>query len=220
MQKFIEYDGATFKCIARVPKYQEYTNVFVAKEPHYDQDGRSYQVINTNWRGRGVFRPIKPYVHPNGYMGVNLPVLDGQKRLKSYVHRLVYLAWAGELPENYEDLQINHRDEDRQNNRLSNLELVTAAQNNNYGGHNLRVANSMVKSGHTAAVVAINISTGHEYRYDTLHECARQLEVDASNVCKCLTGRYTRHRGYVFCHEDEYTPALVDQLIAAATRRK
>lgn len=219
MQKFIEYDGDVFKTIAVVPKYRNYENIFVAKEPHYDQDGRSYQVINTNYYGVGKVRPLRSIAHRDSYLVVHLPVINGNPRPTPKVHRLVYLAWADELPDNYNDLQINHRDENRQNNRLSNLELVTAAQNCNYGGRNLRMANSLVKSGHTAAVVAINISTRQEYRYDTQSECARRLGLIQGAIANCFAGRKYKHRGFVFCHEDEYNPALVEQLIARATRR-
>lgn len=219
MQKFVEYDGDVFKTIAVVPKYQNYENIFVAKEPHYTPDGRSYQAINTNWQRRGLLRPIKSVDHGDGYLTVNLPAGNG-KRQHPKLHRLVYLTWADELPANYNELQINHRDENRQNNRLSNLELVTAAQNNNYGGHNLRMANSKVKSGHTAAVVAINISTRQEYRFSTQGECARRLGLHQGHIAHCFAGTQHKHKGFVFCHEDEYSPALVEQLIAAATRRK
>lgn len=222
MQKFVEYDGATFKCIACVPTYQDYENIFVAKEPHYDQDGRSYQVINTDYRHRGETRPIRTGSLNNRYWQVNLPAVKRVNQLKVNLHRLVFLAWADELPEKYEQLEVNHKDENKHNNQLDNLELITHAENANYGTRNIRMANSMAlaRSGHTAVVVAINISTGHECRYDTLSECARRLDLNNANIANCLAGRRHKHKGFVFCHEDEYTPALVEQLIARATRRK
>lgn len=218
MQEFIEYDGDVFKTIAVVPKYRHYENVFVAKEPHYTPDGRSYQVINADYRHQGETRPIKSVNDGYGYLMISLP-RNGKKHLNALVHRLVFLAWADDLPDNYQELQINHLDENRKNNCLINLELVTAMKNNNYGGRNQRAANSLVKSGHTAAVVAINITTRQEYRYGTQGECARHLGLQGPSIAHCLAGRNHKHKGYVFCHQDEYTPALVDQLITAATRR-
>lgn len=43
-----------------------------------------------------------------------------------YVHRLVWMAFNGEIPEGYE---IEHKDDDKSNNALSNLELFTRKQN-------------------------------------------------------------------------------------------
>lgn len=69
-------------------------------------------------------RFIKPYLVGRGYLGVKL---NG----KNYrVHRLVaitYLPNPNNLP------QINHKDENKHNNCLNNLEWCDAKYNNNYG---------------------------------------------------------------------------------------
>lgn len=44
------------------------------------------------------------------------------------VHRLVALAWL-ECPAGYEDMDVNHKDGNKQNNHYSNLEWVTHAKN-------------------------------------------------------------------------------------------
>ena len=49
------------------------------------------------------------------------------KRLKRYVHRVVYESHIGPLVEGY---QINHKDFNRLNNHVSNLEQVTVFENN------------------------------------------------------------------------------------------
>lgn len=43
-----------------------------------------------------------------------------------FIHRLVYITFKGEIPEGYE---INHIDHNKNNNRLSNLEVVTHEEN-------------------------------------------------------------------------------------------
>lgn len=43
-----------------------------------------------------------------------------------WIHRAVYETFIGEIPINY---QINHKDYNRQNNKLDNLELCTASEN-------------------------------------------------------------------------------------------
>lgn len=56
------------------------------------------------------------------------------KRTDATVHRLVMLAFAGEPPEGYE---VNHRDGDRTNNRVTNLEYVTPSENSLHGIYEL-----------------------------------------------------------------------------------
>lgn len=63
---------------------------------------------------------LKPCVTHNGYFTVTL----GQKRYK--VHRLI-LCTATQM--SGENLQVNHKDGDKSNNRVSNLEWCTAKEN-------------------------------------------------------------------------------------------
>lgn len=41
-------------------------------------------------------------------------------------HRLVWIAFKGQIPEGFE---VNHKDLDKHNNRLDNLELLTHSDN-------------------------------------------------------------------------------------------
>lgn len=57
-----------------------------------------------------------------GYIYVRLKDDQGFNH-ECYLHRLIYEAFKGEIPQG---LQINHIDENKQNNDINNLELVTA----------------------------------------------------------------------------------------------
>lgn len=61
---------------------------------------------------------------PGGYWHVVL-YKDGEKR-QPKVHRLVLAAFAGPCPDG---LQVNHKNRDPSDNRLENLEYVTALEN-------------------------------------------------------------------------------------------
>lgn len=69
----------------------------------------------------------KPLCQWNDNMGYRQVVLykDGKRHYKR-VHRLVYEAFFGKIPGK---LIINHIDEDKNNNNISNLEVITNAQN-------------------------------------------------------------------------------------------
>lgn len=98
-------------------------------------------VANSRW---GVLREmlfkgkiIKQFVGNNGYMKVSLS--KNSKTNSKDVHRLVYEAFYGTIDSN---LQVNHKDECKVNNKLENLELLTPKDNTNYGTHNERMKES------------------------------------------------------------------------------
>ena len=78
-----------------------------------------------------------------GYIQVNL-YYNG-KNYKKYVHRLVAQAFIPN-PDNLP--QINHKDEDKTNNRVDNLEWCTAKYNINYGTRKDKVRETAIKNGY------------------------------------------------------------------------
>lgn len=76
--------------------------------------------------GGFVWRVLSLVDNHLGYMYAKLvPSSPGLPRSQG-VHRLVYMAHVGEIPQ---DKEINHIDHNRGNNRLENLELVTHQEN-------------------------------------------------------------------------------------------
>lgn len=59
------------------------------------------------------------------------------KRYFFFTHRLVWEAFNGPIPKG---LQINHIDENPENNRLDNLNLMTPKENSNYGAHPQKIS--------------------------------------------------------------------------------
>lgn len=83
------------------------------------------EVINLQRGGRA----LSPSKSANGYMKVNL-CRDGRVFTKA-VHRLVADAFMGPST-----LQVNHKDCDKANNHLSNLEYCTPAENSKHAWEN------------------------------------------------------------------------------------
>jgi len=69
-------------------------------------------------------KKIKHTNRPNGYKAVSLS--DKGKRRFHYVHRLLAQAYLSNFSE---ELQVDHIDRDRSNNKLSNLRMVTNQEN-------------------------------------------------------------------------------------------
>lgn len=76
------------------------------------------------WVGDEAYRPISLQLDSSGYLQCCL-CKDG-KYTKRSVHRMVWEAFCGPIQGR---LEINHKDLDRANNVLANLELVTHQQN-------------------------------------------------------------------------------------------
>lgn len=84
-----------------------------------------YRIVKHHKGGGKVLkeRILKPSLHTKGYHCVNL-CKDGKTR-KFFVHRLVALAFL----EGDNSLTVNHIDECKTNNHVSNLEYLTRGDN-------------------------------------------------------------------------------------------
>lgn len=78
----------------------------------------------------------------SGYWYCALTSDDG-KVWKTKVHRVIWIAVNGEIPNG---LEVNHINEDKSNNSISNLNLLTRKENINYGTRNERVAKALSKA--------------------------------------------------------------------------
>ena len=116
---------------------------------------------------------LKPWDDGRGYLCVNLYKNSKCKHYK--IHRLVaevYLPNSDNLP------QVNHKDENKSNNALSNLEWCTAAYNNNY----------------SKAKKVICVETGQVF--DSLTEAAKAVDVAKTNISACCRGKQKTTAGY------------------------
>ena len=132
---------------------------------------------------------LKPGENIKGYSQVRL---YKEGKFKNFlVHRLVsqtFISNPNNLPE------VNHKDEDKENNTVDNLEWCTSEYNINYGTHNERVTKAMSKPVYQ-----------YDENYDLVHEWPSTMECgrngfDSSTVSKCCRGERKRYKGFYWSY--------------------
>lgn len=104
------------------------------------------------------------------------------------------------LPDYDPSLQVNHRDEDKTNNMLWNLELVTDSQNK-YWSHRSYVDGHLKTQGKTLLVYDLNGNFLFESR--GLWETCRNYGFDPRAVQRVIKGEKHSHKGCIFKYKDE-----------------
>lgn len=144
--------------------------------------------VNHSNKGFKSFRKgkiISPGKTKDGYLFVNIS--KNQKSQNLRINRLVAQTFIPN-PNNYP--QVNHKDEDKTNNKASNLEWCTAKYNDNYGARNKKVAKKRGKK-----VIQLTLDGQVVHVWPSAHECAR-AGFSYGNVCACCRGERNMHKGY------------------------
>lgn len=148
--------------------------------------GRVKSLGNNKSRKEKILKPEK---HRNGYFRVDL-YKDGKVK-HFYVHRLVAEAF---IPNPYGFEQINHKNEDKTNNAVSNIEWCSAKYNINYGSHNKRSAASRIN--HPDRSKAVEASKYPDFseiclKFASIMEAERN-GFNHGNVSYCCRGCFNR----------------------------
>ena len=182
-----------------------YENYFVSS------DGKIY-CNSRRWRGGGThdepsMHQLKATVKENGYCSV---LLRGNIDKRFYVHRLVAQAFIPN-PENLP--QINHKDEDKQNNDVSNLEWCTARYNLAYGSRHQR---EMETQGHP--VLQFSLDGKLVNRFFSASEATRQTNISRINILDCCYGKANVAGGYIWAFEDDVFDSIINKNIGINRR--
>ena len=135
----------------------------------------------------------------DGYMMCH-PFKNG-KRIVLKVHHLVALAF---IPNPSGHPQINHKDEDKTNNRVDNLEWCDCKYNCNYGTHKKKLSEYAMFHGKKLRPVRQYSRTGvlvKEYISSRMAE--RATKIAHQNIVQaCRIYHYTAG-GFIWCYADD-----------------
>lgn len=187
-------------------QYPDYP--FIEANQYGDVRTTDHYVTRSDGRKQFVKgRILKQHMDKDGYMQISTR-MNG-KNVNLLVHRVVatcFLPNPDNLP------QVNHRDGDRTNNSVENLEFCTPQYNTayreKYGVSAKEFTKALRKS-----LFAVNLKTLEVLWFPSQHEAARQLGVDVRSINSVLKGRYKQTGGYWFTEdENEITEEKIREI--------
>jgi len=162
-----------------------------------------YQVSNTGKIKStvGRFRDVDNLRQTSNGLGYNTVTLckDGKRSTRN-THRLVATAFLGESP-----LQVNHKDGDKKNNNVDNLEWVTAKENIRHAiDKGLMRCNTIdIAQKRRKPVIQIDPRTGGIVnRFISAHDAAKQTGFNRGNICSACRGSGWLVNGYDWKYAD------------------
>ena len=130
---------------------------------------------------------LKLHIQNGGYLIATLTKNNNERKM--LVHRLVAIAFMG----NNEGMQVNHKDGNKLNNKLSNLEWCSQEYNAIYSYLNGRMPLP-------PAQAPKRIVRNDGKTYDSIEEAGKDMNINPSIICNQLKGRQKTVKGYVFMY--------------------
>lgn len=142
----------------------------------------------------------------NGYYRVTLYKEDGKKDF--YVHRLVAETF---IPNIDNKPAINHKDGDKGNNNVDNLEWVTYKENTNHAWKTKLIVmtekhkNTNIENGMKLAkkVIQYDRQMRKLAEYNSLSEAGRINQIKESGISRCCRGLIKQAGGYIWRYKEE-----------------
>lgn len=151
--------------------------------------GRIKSLERINARGNRLKEKIlKPGINQYGYYQVQLYKNSIGKMY--IVHRLVWIAFNGPIPEG---LQVNHINEIKIDNKLENLNLMTPKENTNWGTGIERRAK---------AVLQFTLDNIFVKEYQSTMQVARELGFSCGHICECCKGKRKTAHGFKWKYKE------------------
>ena len=132
---------------------------------------------------------LKPIPHYKGYCTIALSKHNKQKHY--FIHRLVAIAF---IPNPKNLPEINHKDENKQNNYVNNLEWCSRKYNMHYNG--------LDKKRNSKKVIQYDKKGNLIKEWECIMEIERQLKINNSNICQCCKGNYKTAGGYIWKYKN------------------
>ena len=161
------------------------------------QDFPNYQISNYgNVFSKNRNKILSPCDDSHGYLMVHL--WKNNRQYVKKIHRLVAETFL-ENPNNFQD--VNHKDENKKNNNISNLEWISRKDNLNYGTRNQRANATRKKPVYQIDKDTLDIIN----KFDSAKDASKQTGINSSNITQvCKHSRKTAGNYIWKFVEEEY----------------
>lgn len=137
------------------------------------------------------YRYLKPFEDKDGYLKVCL--CEKQNRIYRFVHRLVAQSFIKNISNKP---TVNHKDGNKQNNCVDNLEWATVKEQNNHALKNkLRI---MKNNGCSKKVAQYDMDMKLIKIYPSANEVKRQTGYSQGHVSEVCRGEMKSYKNYIW----------------------
>lgn len=158
-----------------------------------DEDGNVYSIRSKKY--------LRPSVGTNGYLSITLCV--NNVKTKREIHRLVAETF---IPNNDNLPEVNHRDENKCNNNVNNLEWCSRMYNAHYGTAINRMSKSLTGKPATwfhKPIYQLDMNNEIIKEWACSSDAAKYLGVDGSLIRRVCRGEGKSAYGYRWRYADE-----------------
>lgn len=144
-------------------------------------------------------RFLIPRLGNQGYLYVGLC-----KNGKVYTKKIHRLVAENFIPNPHGYSVVNHRDEDRTNNDVNNLEWCTTAYNVTYGGAKRKVKDTFFENGVSKRVCQYDLQGNLIATYRSIADAVRITNSNGGAICSCCKGLRNKTNGFTWKYEEDY----------------
>ena len=147
-------------------------------------------IMSLNYHMTGRAELLKPSLDKGGYLHIYL--YKDRKRKFFFIHRLVaetFIPNPDNLP------QVNHKDEDKTNNSVDNLEWCDNKYNSNYGTKPERISKANTNGKCSKPVLQFSLTGEFIREWPSMAECTRN-GFSQGCVCLCCQGKKPHYKGF------------------------
>ena len=165
-----------------------------------DASGRIFSIARTMKRKNGTTytiqrRELSLKTTEEGYQMAHLRNCPASETISA--HRIVLAAFSGHMPDG--TVMVNHKNGDRSDNRVENLEWCSRSENAIHAYRALQsrrggIGRTGALSAKAKAVIATCLEDGRQIRFDALMDAQRD-GFNVSCISECLHGTQKTHRG-------------------------